>query len=64
VTLFRLASLLLAGGLIAWLIGRAVDRIEAPDGGWAAGAPWLVLILAVALGYAFAFHRLTRPPGR
>ncbi|MGZ8285556.1 MAG: hypothetical protein ACXW27_05015 [Allosphingosinicella sp.] len=56
----RLLSLLVAGGIIAWLIGRAMAGLEAPGGGWLDAAPWLVLIFVVAFGYAFAFDRFTR----
>lgn len=56
----RLLSLLLVGGLIAWLIGRAIAALEAPGGGWLDAAPWFVLIFVVALGYAFAFDRFIR----
>jgi hypothetical protein len=56
----RLLSLLVVGGIIAWLIGRAVDALEAPDGGWLGAAPWFVLIFVVATGYAFAFDRFVR----
>jgi hypothetical protein len=60
VTGARLLSLLVAGGIIAWLIGRAVAALEAPGGGWLAAAPWFVLIFAVAIGYAFAFDRFMK----
>lgn len=53
----RLLSLLAVGGIIAWLIGRALARLEAPGGTWLDAAPWLALIFAVAIGYAFAFDR-------
>jgi F0F1-type ATP synthase assembly protein I len=56
----RLVSLLVVGGIIAWLIGRAVAALEAPGGGWLSAAPWFVLIFAVAIGYAFAFDRFAR----
>jgi hypothetical protein len=56
----RLVSLLAVGGIIAWLIGRAVAALEAPGGGWMSAAPWFVLIFAVAIGYAFAFDRFVR----
>ncbi len=56
----RLVSLLAVGGIIAWLIGRAVAALEAPGGGWLSAAPWFVLIFAVAIGYAFAFDRFVR----
>lgn len=59
-TAARLLSLLAVGGIIAWLIGRAIARVEAPDGGWLSAAPWLVLIFVVAIGYAFAFDRFDR----
>ncbi|HLL30732.1 MAG TPA: hypothetical protein VK403_07030 [Allosphingosinicella sp.] len=55
--LARLLSLLLVGGIIAWLIGRAVAGLES---GWLGAAPWFVLIFAVAIGYAFAFDRFNR----
>jgi hypothetical protein len=57
VTGARLLSLLVVGAIIAWLIGRAVAGLE---GGWRGSALWLVLILAVAIGYAFAFDRFAR----
>lgn len=53
-TAARLLSLLVVGGIIAWLTGRAVAGLEH---GWGAAAPWLVLIFVVAIGYAFAFDR-------
>jgi hypothetical protein len=56
----RLLSLLAVGGVIAWLIGRAVAQVEAPGGGWLSAAPWFVLIFVVAIGYAFAFDRFVR----
>ena len=56
----RLLSLLVAGGIIAWLIGRAVAALEAPGGGWLDAVPWFVLIFAVAIGYAFAFDRFMK----
>lgn len=56
----RLLSLLVVGGIIAWLIGRAVAGLEAPGGGWRHAASWLALTFAVAIGYAFAFDRFTR----
>ena len=56
-TAARLLSLLAVGGIIAWLIGRAIAGLE---GGWSEAAPWFVLIFAVAIGYAFAFDRLMR----
>lgn len=56
----RLLSLLVVGGIIAWLIGQAMAGLEAPGGGWLRAAPWLVLIFAVAIGYAFAFDRFMR----
>ena len=59
-TAARLASLLVVGGIIAWLIGRAVAQVEAPGGGWLSAAPWFVLIFVVAIGYAFAFDRFVR----
>ena len=62
--LARLLSLLLTGAIIAWLIARAIARLEAPGGGWLDATPWFVLIFAVALGYAFALDRLTRRRGR
>jgi hypothetical protein len=59
-TAARLISLLVVGGIIAWLIGRAIARLEAPGGGWLSAAPWFVLIFAVAIGYALAFDRFVR----
>jgi hypothetical protein len=59
-TLFRLLSLLAVGGIIAWLIGRAVASLEAPGGSLIAAAPWFVLIFAVALAYAFGLARFER----
>ena len=56
----RLLSLLVVGAIIAWLIGRAIARVEAPDGGWLSAAPWFALIFVVAIGYAFAFDRFVR----
>ncbi|HEX8480292.1 MAG TPA: hypothetical protein VF650_00125 [Allosphingosinicella sp.] len=56
----RLLSLLAVGGIIAWLIGRSVAALEAAGGGWMSAAPWFVLILVVALGYALAFDRFVR----
>jgi hypothetical protein len=56
----RLLSLLVVGGVIAWLIGRAIGSLEAPGGGWLYSIPWFVLIFAVAIGYAFAFDRFMR----
>jgi hypothetical protein len=56
----RLLSLLIVGGVIAWLIGRSVAALEAPGGGWTDAAPWLALIFVVAIGYAFAFDRFIR----
>ena len=53
----RLLSLLAVGGIIAWLIGRAIAGLE---GGWRESAPWFVLIFVVAIGYAFAFDRFAR----
>jgi hypothetical protein len=57
VTGARLLSLLVVGGVIAWLIGQAIAALEAPGGGQLAAAPWYVLIFVVAFGYAFAFDR-------
>ena len=59
----RLLSLLIVGGIIAWLTGRAIAALEAPDGGWRQAAPWFVLIFVVAIGYAFAFDRFMRRRG-
>jgi hypothetical protein len=59
-TAARLLSLLVVGGIIAWLIARAVAQLEAPGGGWQSAAPWFVLIFVVAIGYAFAFDRFVR----
>ena len=56
----RLLSLLLVGAILAWLIGRAIAAVEAPDGGWLGAVPWFVLIFALAIGYAFAFDRFIR----
>lgn len=53
----RLLSLLIAGGIVAWLTGRMIAGLEAPGGGWLDAAPWFVLILAVAIGYGFASER-------
>jgi hypothetical protein len=56
-TAARLLSLLAVGGILAWLIGRAIAGL---DGGWSDSAPWFVLIFVVAIGYAFAFDRFMR----
>lgn len=56
----RLLSLLVVGGIIAWLIGRAIAGLEGPGGGWLRASPWFVLIFVVAIGYAFAFDRFMR----
>jgi hypothetical protein len=56
----RLLSLLAVGGIVAWLIGRAVAKLEASGGDWLGAAPWFVLIFVVAIGYAFAFDRFAR----
>jgi uncharacterized membrane protein len=53
----RLLSLLVVGGIIAWLIGRGIAGLE---DGWLHAAPWFVLIMVVAIGYAFAFDRFVR----
>jgi hypothetical protein len=56
----RLLSLLVVGGIIAWLIRLSVAALEAPGGGWLDAAPWFALIFVVAVGYAFAFDRFMR----
>ena len=56
----RLLSLLVVGGIIAWLIAQAVAGLEAPDGSWLSAAPWFGLIFVVAIGYALVFDRFTR----
>ena len=53
----RLLSLLVVGAVIAWLIGRAIAGLE---DGWLEALPWLALIFAVAIGYAFGFDRFIR----
>ena len=53
----RLLSLLVVGGILAWLIGRAIAGL---DGGWREAVPWFALIFIVAIGYAFAFERFAR----
>lgn len=59
----RLLSLLVVGGIIAWLTGRSIDALQGPGGGWLDATPWFVLILVVATGYAFAFDRFARGRG-
>lgn len=59
----RLLSLLVAGGIIAWLIGRANAALAMPGGGWTDSVPWFALIFLVAIGYAFAFDRFLRRRG-
>jgi hypothetical protein len=59
----RLLSLPAVGGIIAWLISRAVAALEAPGAGWLNAAPWFALIFLVAIGYAFAFDRFARRKG-
>ena len=53
----RLLSLLVVGGIIAWLIARAIAGL---DGGWREAAPWFALIFVVAIGYALAFDRFAK----
>ena len=62
-TVARLLSLVVVGGIIAWLIGRAIAALTVPGAHWLAAAPWFVLIFLVAIGYAFAFDRFMRRRG-
>ena len=54
----RLLSLLIAGGLIAWLISLGVAAAERNDA-FTAGLPWLGLAVLVSLAYAYGYHWLT-----
>lgn len=56
--MMRLVSLLLVGGLIAWLISLGVAAAER-HASFLASLPWLVLAVLVSLAYAFAHHWLT-----
>ena len=56
--MMRLVALLLAGGLIAWLISLAVAAAERADS-FLPALPWLALAVLVSLVYAIGYQRLS-----